>query len=175
HDGDLRAAGHLLQRHRLLDRTGHVRVVKFIRATDQLIGHQLQILAAKGMALARSEVGKGHLVGAADARVQVVDLGGKTVGRVPFDQGIRVEKGAINPIRRGLENAMEANGVWHAEVSFRWLLIGRVLSSRTGNAEFDSHDSKKLSMREKRLQAFTTGYSAGLAAASRWPLLLPAR
>jgi hypothetical protein len=48
-----------------------------------------------------------------------MDLAGEAIGREPFGHGIGVEERAIDFFGGGFENAMEADGRWHDEISFR--------------------------------------------------------
>jgi hypothetical protein len=69
HDADVRAAGHGTQddgRHHHPRQAG---IVEAVAVPDALEGHQFQVLPAEGMAVARGEVGEGHPVAAADARI----------------------------------------------------------------------------------------------------------
>src|SRR5258705_10173908 len=65
HNIQLGSAGHLLQRHRSSHLSGQVWVVKLISVANAFVGHQLKVLAAKGMAMTCGEVRERHLVSAA--------------------------------------------------------------------------------------------------------------
>jgi len=73
------AAGHLLQGDCRVHFAGQVRVVEFVGIADAFVGLQFEIGAAEGVAFASGEIGERHLVGGADFRVQVVNLGGESV------------------------------------------------------------------------------------------------
>ena len=64
-------------------------------------GHQFEVLAAEGVALAGGEVRERHLVGAADLGVQVVDLAGESVRRKPLGHRVGVEERPIDSFGRG--------------------------------------------------------------------------
>lgn len=50
-------------------------------------------------------------VAAADSRVQLMDLAGEAVRRQPFGDGIGIEEGAVDPLGRRTQNAMETEAV----------------------------------------------------------------
>src|SRR5262249_36036271 len=77
-DVDLGADHHLLD----VDGDGHradESRVEAVGVDDALAGHELQVLAAEGMARAGREVRERHVVAAAHARVHLVDLRGEAV------------------------------------------------------------------------------------------------
>ena len=61
------------------------------------------------MAVAAAEMEERHPEGAADAGLQVLDPAGETMGRQPFGQGVRLDKGSVYPHRRGLEYAVQCH------------------------------------------------------------------
>jgi hypothetical protein len=56
HDIELGAAGYWLERHRHLDFARQIGIVEFVRVAQALPGHELQIVSAERMALARGEI-----------------------------------------------------------------------------------------------------------------------
>ncbi len=62
------------------------------------------------MRLAGAEVGEGHAVLAAQARLHLLHLGREAVGRQPAAHGGRFGEGAEDALRRGLEDTVKANG-----------------------------------------------------------------
>jgi hypothetical protein len=61
------------------------------------------------MRVAAREVSERHLEAAADGGLQMVDGARETVWRKPLRQGIGLEKGAIDLLRLGSKDTMEAN------------------------------------------------------------------
>src|SRR6185436_11176283 len=102
---------------------GQVRVIELVRVADALIGHQLEELAAEGVAATRGKVGERHLVAAAHLGIHLVDLAGKAVRRQPLVHGIRVDEGLVDARGRTSEDTVEADGAGHGG-SFRWLKAG---------------------------------------------------
>ena len=68
--------------------------------------------------MAGGEIAEGHLVGAADARLQVMNGAGKAVRRQPLRRRIGLEEGAVDLFGSGCEDAMQANGVGHCPFTF---------------------------------------------------------
>ncbi|MNP36087.1 hypothetical protein D3C76_1294500 [compost metagenome] len=89
---------------------GQIGVVEAIRVADALARLQLEILAAEGMAVAGGEIRERHAKAAADAGLQLRHLAGEAMGRQPFGQGVRLDKGSVYPHRRGLEYAVQCHG-----------------------------------------------------------------
>ncbi len=56
------------------------------------------------MTRAGAEVGERHFEGAADFRLQMVHLGGESVRRKPFGHGVRIEKRAVDSLRRSTDD-----------------------------------------------------------------------
>src|SRR3954466_15360483 len=63
------------------------------------------------MAVAGGEVGEGHLVLAAPLGFHLMDRSRESVRRKPFAPGGCIEEGAIEPIRRGADDAMKADSI----------------------------------------------------------------
>src|SRR5881394_3749454 len=109
-DTHLRADGHLLERDRGLHLAGQARVVELVGMANAFIRHELEIRAAEGVTGAGGEVREGHLVGAADLRIDMVNLAGEAVRRKPFGHGIGIEERPIHPLRDGPEHSVKPNG-----------------------------------------------------------------
>src|SRR5207248_1107777 len=97
-----------------------------VRVAQALVGDEFEILAAKRVAAARGEVPKGHLVAAADPRLQLVNRAGKAVGRQPLRHRIGLEEGAIDLLRRRREDSMKADSVGHGLLPVAELLMTKV-------------------------------------------------
>ena len=50
-----------------------------------------------------------------------MDLAGKAMGRQPFDHGIGVQKGAVDAIRGGAQDAVQADGISGHDGSPCWV------------------------------------------------------
>lgn len=109
-DAELGAAGHRLQGDGGLHFAGQVRIVECVGVADAFVRHEFEIFAAERMALPGAEVGERHPAAAADLRFQMVDLGGEAVRRQPLDQGVGVEKRAVDPFGRRAQHAVQADG-----------------------------------------------------------------
>src|SRR5882762_9733713 len=68
------------------------------------------------MLRAGAEVRERHLVSAADFRVHLMDLAGEAVRRQPFGHRVRVEKRAIDALRRGMQHSVHSNRVGHRKL-----------------------------------------------------------
>jgi hypothetical protein len=66
------------------------------------------------VALAGGEISERHLVGAADFRVQVMDLARESIRRKPLGQCVRIEERPINSLRCRPEHTVEPDGVYFA-------------------------------------------------------------
>jgi hypothetical protein len=97
---------------------GEARIVEFVRVAQAFVRNELDIFAAKRVAVARREVPEGHFERAADLRFQMMHRAGKTVGREPFREGIRLEERAIDFLRPGRQDAVQANGAGHGGFPF---------------------------------------------------------
>lgn len=64
------------------------------------------------MALGGAEISEGHLVAAADFRVQMMDLARESIRRKPLAQGVSIEEGPINSLWRRLEHTVESDGLY---------------------------------------------------------------
>ena len=93
-----------------LHRARQVGVVEPVGVAQPLAGHEFQVFATEAVRMPGAEVGERHAVGAADAGVDVVHLGGEAIGRQPAAQGGGLGEGAKHALRRGLEDAVQANG-----------------------------------------------------------------
>src|SRR5512146_93374 len=118
HDMELRPDRYFLQGYRHLNIAGQVGIIELVRVTQALVGNELDIFAAKRMALARREISKRHFERAADAWLEMMHGAGKAIGRKPFRECVRLEKRAIDLLRPGCEDAMQAHGVGHDSLSF---------------------------------------------------------
>src|SRR5712691_10990413 len=87
------------------------RILERVRVPDPLVRRQFDIRAAKDMGRAGAEVGERHPVAAANPRVALVDLAGKSVRREPFGHRVGVEEGSTDTLGRGAEHSMQADGV----------------------------------------------------------------
>jgi hypothetical protein len=94
----LGSARDLRQRDRRRHVPGRFGSSNAIGVADALARFELEVLAAKRVALARREVRERHLVGAAHLRIDLVDLAGETVWRQPLGHGVRIEEGAVDPL-----------------------------------------------------------------------------
>src|SRR5262245_22650420 len=74
---------------------------------------------AERVALARCEVCERHLIGATYAGVHVVNLAGEPVWRQRFDHSIRIKERPIDPLWRGLEDAVKTDSAGHDSFSFQ--------------------------------------------------------
>ncbi len=110
------SAEYLPQRNRRLHFSGQVWIVEFVRVADAFVGRQFMISSAERVALSGAEIRERHLVGAADFRVQVMDLARESIWRKPFRQGVRIEKGPINSLRRRPEYTVESDGIYFVDL-----------------------------------------------------------
>src|SRR5688572_13290621 len=102
HDVHLSPDSDLLQAHGDLHLAGQVRIVEPVGPAKAFVRDQLQILAAKRVALAGGEIGERHLVGAAYPCIHLVDSTGETntqtlVGRRLADSTTRRPLSAARP------------------------------------------------------------------------------
>src|SRR5215510_7798627 len=137
-DVQLSPTRHLLEGDGHVHCAGYIRIVELVAVANPFVWRQFEVLAAERVALAGREVRERHLVGATDAGVHAVNLGGESVWREPFDHCIRIEERAIDPLVLGPEDTVKADRARHDCFSFRWLAPGMALGSRTGNLDFDS-------------------------------------
>ena len=61
------------------------------------------------MGVAAREIAERHLERAADGGLEVMDRAGEAVRGEPFGQGIGLEEGAIDLLRAGAKDTVEAN------------------------------------------------------------------
>src|SRR5262249_30630258 len=108
-----------------------VGVVEAVRVTQPLAGNELDILAAKGMAMAGREVPERHLERTTDLRLQMVHGAYKAVGRQPFRERVGFEEGAIDFLRARRQNAVQAYGVRHICSSMNCRFEGRTKPGRS--------------------------------------------
>ena len=106
------SAEYLFQRNRRLHFSGQVRIVEFVRVADAFVGRQFEIGSAERVALAGGEISERHLVGAADFRVQVMNLARESIRRKPLGHCVRIEERPINSLRRRPEHTVESDGVY---------------------------------------------------------------
>jgi hypothetical protein len=98
---------------RAIGRHHHARQVGIVEAVgmpDALERHQLQVLATEGMRVAGGEVGEGHPVAAADARIEVLHLAGEAVRRQPLGHRVGIEEGAVDALGRRAQDAVQGDG-----------------------------------------------------------------
>ncbi len=107
HNAYLRADGDLLQGNRRLYFPGQSRVVELVRVAQACVRYQFEIGATKRVALAAGEIRERHLVGAADRGVHMVHLAREAMRRQPFDQRVRIEERAVDPLRRRPEHPVK--------------------------------------------------------------------
>src|SRR5438876_1125838 len=89
------------------------------RPAVSALANLIQKMAAKGMTLARGEIGKRHLEGATDFGIHVMDFARKSIWRQPFHHGIRIKERLVNPFWCCTKHAMELDGISsHDEFSF---------------------------------------------------------
>src|SRR5262249_10349645 len=118
HNIDLGADRYFLQRHGHLNVARQIGIVELIRVAQAFVRNELEGFPAERMALAGRKVPEGHLERAADLRLQMMHCAGKTVGWEPFRQRVCLEERAIDFLRPGCQNTVQANGVGHHLISF---------------------------------------------------------
>src|SRR5712692_4860843 len=111
HDVHFRPARHLLQGDRRLYFPRHIRVVELVRVTDPFIRHELSVCAAESVAMAGAKIGERHPVAAADFRVHLVNLAGKSIRWQPLCHRLRIKKRAVNLLRLCPEHSMNADRI----------------------------------------------------------------
>src|SRR5665213_1058112 len=79
HDVDFRAKRDVPQRHRHANLARQVRVVELVGVAQAFIGDEFKILATKRVALTGGEIPKGHPVGAAGLRLNMMDGARKAI------------------------------------------------------------------------------------------------
>src|SRR5262249_61082796 len=109
---------HFLQRNGHLNVAGQIGIVELVRVAQAFVGNELEVFPAEGMSLAGRKVPEGHLELAAYFRLQMMHCAGKTVGWEPFRQRVCFEERAIDFLRPGCQNTVQANSVGHHPVSF---------------------------------------------------------
>src|SRR5688572_31301269 len=96
---------------------------------DALVRHQLEVLAAEGVAIAGAEIRKRHLERAARLGLQVVHLAGEPVRWKPFGHRIGIEERAIHALRRSLEHAVKPySACGHGGIPFAAIISLKVMS-----------------------------------------------
>src|SRR5438067_2573816 len=118
HDVQFRPARHLLQGDRRLYFPRHIRVVELVRVTDTFIQHELSVCAAESVALAGAKIGERHPVAAANFRVHLVNLAGKSIRWQPLRHRFRIKKRAVDSFRCGTQHAVNLYRVRHNSFSF---------------------------------------------------------
>lgn len=88
-------------------------IVERIRVAYPLVRRQFQVGASERVALAGREISEGHLVGAADLGVEVMNLGGEAVGRQPLDHRVPIEESAVEFLGCRAKHAVQSNIVCH--------------------------------------------------------------
>src|SRR6185437_365853 len=88
-----------------------VGVFEAIVVADALARHEFPVGAAEAVAIAAGEVAERHPVAAADPGVELVHLAGEAVRRQPLGDRVGVEEGAVDPLGRGAQHAVETEGV----------------------------------------------------------------
>ena len=88
-----------------------VRVVELARVADALVRRQFEIGSAKGVALAGGEIGKRHLLSAADFGLQAMNLARKSVRWKPLGHCVGIEERSINSLWCPPEYSVESDGV----------------------------------------------------------------
>jgi hypothetical protein len=96
-----------------LHRAGQVRIVELVGVPNSLVGRQFEVLPAERVALACREVRERHLVRAANAGVDVVNLAGESVWGKPFDLRVRIEERSIDPLGLGPQDSVKADCAGH--------------------------------------------------------------
>jgi hypothetical protein len=76
-----------------------MRIVERVSVANAFVRHQLEILPAEGVTLARGEVRERHLVLAAHLGIHAVNLPREAIGRQPTRLGVGVEEGPIDLFR----------------------------------------------------------------------------
>jgi hypothetical protein len=103
------------ERHRDLHDPGKIGVVKAVGVAQAFVGGHFQVLPAEGMGLPVGEVGEGHFECPAHLGLHVMDGASEAVGRQPFGHGHRRGESAVDPLRRGFQNAVKTNRSRHGE------------------------------------------------------------
>src|SRR5439155_13706762 len=88
-----------------------IRVVELVRVPDPLIRDELSVCAAEGVTLAGAEIGKRHPVAAANFRVHLMNLAGKSIRWQPLRHRLRIKKRAVNLLRLCPEHSMNADRI----------------------------------------------------------------
>src|SRR6185436_886525 len=98
HDIHFRSTGNLLQPDCHTNFSRKVWIVEDVCVSEAFMWHEFQIMATKGVALARREIRKRHLEGATDFGIHVMDFARKPIWRQPFRHGVRIKKSSIYPL-----------------------------------------------------------------------------
>src|SRR5262245_64875931 len=90
---------------------------------NPLVGEEFQVLPAEGMRVAIGEIGEGHLVGAANSCLKMMDLRREAMRWQPFTQSLSIQKGPIDAFGRSTNHAMQSHGSschwWSSSDSFQ--------------------------------------------------------
>src|SRR6185312_4984124 len=121
-DAHLRADRYLLDVDRRRHGAGRA-AIEDVRVADALAGDQLQPLAAERMARPGGEVRERHLVAAAHARVDRVDLAREAIRGQPLGHRIGVDERLVEALGRGLQDAVQADGAGHGGVLVGWRIL----------------------------------------------------
>jgi hypothetical protein len=95
----------------------HVRVIELVRVTDALIRHELSVCAAESVTLAGAKIGERHSVVAANFRVHLVNLAGKSIRWQPFRHRLRIKERAVDFFRRSTEHTVNFYRVGHTSLA----------------------------------------------------------
>src|SRR5262245_13681610 len=106
-----RSTGYFLQRDRHAYFSRQVWIVEGVRVANPFMWHEFEVLAAKGVALARGEIGKGHLERATNSGIHMMHLARKSIWRQPFRHGVRVKERPVNPFWCCTKHAMKSNSI----------------------------------------------------------------
>src|SRR4051812_8862806 len=88
-----------------------VRIVEDVRVANPFMRHEFEILDAKGVTLARAEIGKRHLERATNFGIHVMDLACKSIWRQPLYHSVRIKERPVNPFWCRTKRAMKSNGI----------------------------------------------------------------
>ncbi len=110
-DAQFRAAEDLTQFDGHPDLAGKIGILEAVGMDDALVGNQFEIGATERVAAAGGEIGETHPVGAAHLRIEMMDLPRESIRRQPLDLGVGIKEGAVDPVGRRAQHAVEADGV----------------------------------------------------------------
>jgi len=102
---------YLFQLDRRMHLTGHIRIVEAIGLAQALVRLELEILTTERMTPATRKVRERHLVCAANLRLKMMDLARESIWRKPFADCGRIDKCAVDSLRRRREHSMKFDRV----------------------------------------------------------------